>query len=403
MFHKQGPFALALLILAVIAGLAGMGFHLILEAVQLLIYHSHDLVGLSNVSQPYLFIVLILTGFIMAVIWYQLQKNEALISVKAQLLPKDEREEKPSMVKHTLHILTQVVSVSLGSPIGKEAAPREFGALAASHLANRFNLSAQERKLLVASGAAGLAAIYQVPIASVFFALETLGIAWGVKNLIFLLLATEIATQTAHLIISDQAIYSLETISTSWQNILLAICLVIIITPLAYIFNIWSKKVGQKKIKDKRILWALPLTFILLAFVTIYFPEIMGNGEAMATRIIAGQPWHRVLFLILIKAVMVLLVLSSGAYGGTLTPSFALGLALAYLLVTPFLPALAGSAMVLGALIFLATSMQAPLTALFLVIGFTGQGLSAYPILVLTVGLTRLYQDFFIKRWLFKD
>ncbi|MBM7635693.1 chloride channel protein [Streptococcus saliviloxodontae] len=404
MFYKQCLVIVALLIVASITGLAGIGFHFLLDYAQWLVYHSHDLVGLSQVSQPYLSLSLIITGFAMAVIWYQLQKKGALISIKAQLFPKEEKEASPPILRHILHILTQVVSVSLGSPIGKEAAPRELGALSASHLASHFKLSAEDRSLLVASGAAaGLAAIYQVPLASTFFAFETLGIALRTKNVIFLLLSTGLASQIARPVISNQAIYSLQTLSTDWQNLLLAVLLVILITPIAYVFKEWTKKAEQKKIKTKGLLLGLPLTFTLLALVANAFPEILGNGEAMATRIIAGQPWDKVFFLTVIKSVMVVLVLRSGAYGGTLTPSFALGLALAYLLISPFLPAMTESAMVLGALIFLSTSIQAPISAMFLVIGFAGQGLSAYPLLGFTVALAKSYHDFFIKRYLFKD
>lgn len=70
------------------------------------------------------------------------------------------------------HILLQIVTVGLGSPIGKEVAPRELGSLFSTYLA-KVSITAEERSVLVAgSTVAGLAAIYQIPFASILFAFE---------------------------------------------------------------------------------------------------------------------------------------------------------------------------------------------------------------------------------------
>lgn len=60
-----------------------------------------------------------------------------------------------------------------GAPIGKEAAPREIGTLFAGPIGNICILSIKDRIFLLACGAgAGLAAVYQVPLTSVFFVLK---------------------------------------------------------------------------------------------------------------------------------------------------------------------------------------------------------------------------------------
>ena len=66
----------------------------------------------------------------------------------------------------------------------KEGAPREIGALLATPLGRALDLSFQDRMFLIACGAgAGLAAVYQVPLTSVFFIFETLGLAFSIKTL----------------------------------------------------------------------------------------------------------------------------------------------------------------------------------------------------------------------------
>ena len=106
-----------------------------------------------------------------------------------------------------------------------------------------------------------------------------------------------------------------------------------------------------------------------------------------------------VLALCAAKAAVVLLSLRSGSYGGTLTPGLALGAAAAFCVAALVLwafPGLGGvpggASMVLyaaaltGTAAFLGISMNAPLSALTLLIGFTGQGASAWLPMAVAVG-----------------
>lgn len=97
-----------------------------------------------------------------------------------------------------------------------------------------------------------------------------------------------------------------------------------------------------------------------------------------------------------------IIAVGAGAYGGTLTPSFALGATAASLLGS-FFPALmeeSSAILLLGAVAFLAVTLRAPLSAVGLVIGFTGQSLQVLPYFLVTallayfwsIGLDNLYQ-----------
>lgn len=168
-----------------------------------------------------------------------------------------------------------------------------------------------------------------------------------------------------------------------------AIVLAILITPLAQLFRHLTQKAQAGKVTTKSILWKLPLTFLLLASFSLYFPEILGNGGALAQAVFDGMGVWYALACVVIKAVLVLLTLKNGAYGGTLTPSFSIGAVLGFLvavlcqLVVPELSLT--SAMLIGSSIFLAITMNAPLTAVGLVVSFTGQSFTALPILLLAV------------------
>ena len=62
-------------------------------------------------------------------------------------------------------VISEVV-IGMGASIGREAAPKLLGGASGSVLAGWGGLSAQQRRLLVAcGGGAGLAAVYNVPLA----------------------------------------------------------------------------------------------------------------------------------------------------------------------------------------------------------------------------------------------
>lgn len=94
-----------------------------------------------------------------------------------------------------------------------------------------------------------------------------------------------------------------------------------------------------------------------------------------------------VFLLFILKALVVLITLWAGAYGGTLTPSFALGMAGAAL----FGMILGGdsqpSILLLGSVCFLSVTLRAPISATGLVIGFTGLGIDSLPYLLVTAVL----------------
>jgi len=283
----------------------------------------------------------------------------------------------------------QVAIVGAGASVGKEGAPREVGALLAGRLAKGFSLALKERKVLIACGAgAGLAAVYQVPFASSLFVFETLGLAYSWQNLLLVLTSTYLATWVAQPIVGQEAIYHLSAVSWSASSFLQAIVIAFLVTPLALVFAFLAKRASHKRAKYGTILWALPLAFLVLGSLVAFFPIFMGNGQAL----LSSQPIPYLPLSLAVKGLLVYLLLRNGAYGGTLTPSFALGIGSGYL-VTLLLTVLGihldpALGMLLGATVFLGTTLEAPLTAIALSLGFTGQTWNLTIPLVLAAGLS---------------
>ena len=382
---------LAACLLGLVSGFAGIILHDLLEFFEGLVFgHSeHESSFLTDGVPPYrVGISLLIVGLTSALVWYFLQRKGKLLSIKGQMKEEDSRLAL-HFWRQLLHSSWQIVAVGGGAPIGKEGAPREIGSLLAGRLAKGFGLPLADRIFLIACGAgAGLAAVYQVPLTSVFFIFETLGIAFSLKRFFLAGISTYVAAYTAGWVISDHALYKLPVTTWSLQGLWLMPILVLVLTPLAFGFARLTKQATAHRIKDKRILLTLPLAFLFLAGLAQKLPHLLGNGRMVAQEAINGISWKTAFLLLVLKALVVLLTLWAGAYGGTLTPSFALGMVGAALFTLAFGIESPSTILLIGAVCFLTVTLKAPFSATGLVIGFTGQGLDALPYLLLTAFLT---------------
>lgn len=397
----------ALLVLSILTGLGGILLHHVLEIVELLAFgHAEDTVPFLTDDTSWFRrgLVLLVMGILSALVWYSLQKKHPILSIKGEIGSNSKKLYHVSyFARQLLHILWQIIAVGAGAPVGKEGAPRELGALLASPVAHQLDIKLVDRRVLIACGAgAGLAAVYQVPFTSIFFVFETLKVKCSLRNLMLVGLATYVSAYTARLAIPADPLYHVASASWSGQDIFFAIFLALVLAPLALIFSKLTKWVSSHRVKDRRILWTLPLAFLFLAVLSGNWSHLLGNGSMMAQEIFDGVGFQTAGQLFILKMLVVLLILGAGAYGGTLTPSFALG-ATAASLMGSFFPALMGgssSVLLLGAVAFLAVTLQAPLSAVGLVIGFTGQSLQVLPYFLVTAllayfwarGLDSLYQ-----------
>lgn len=396
---KSLRMSLAVFATGIASGLVGIFCHYLLEFFQVLAFGKDkgDLLLLfQSVSAFRRFLVLLVVGVLASLFWYFLQRRVTLLSIsKAKKLV---GKRSPNFLGQSLHALVQVAIVAAGASIGKEGAPRELGALFGGSFSKGLRLDISDRQLLMACGAgAGLASVYQVPFASALFVIETLGVGWKLKNIVIILVTTYLSAYCARPIVGGQAIYLVDKVPLHSSGFMLAIILAVFVTPLAMVFAYVTKKASSSRITDKAILWTLPLAFLILGGLSAYFPIFMGNGQVLAQWLFAGNSSAYLPVILIIKCLLVCLLLRSGAYGGTLTPSFALGVGAGYL-ITVLLGIFDFSlspdlGMLLGATIFLGTTLDAPLTGIALVVGFTGTGGVIILPLVLASFLSRIINN----------
>ncbi|MCF7530470.1 chloride channel protein [Neisseria lisongii] len=275
------------------------------------------------------------------------------------------------------HALLQIITVALGSPLGREVAPREMSSAFASLWIKRLGLDEDSARLLIAcASGAGLAAVYNVPLAGTLFVLETLLGVWTQQAVAAALLTSVLATAVARLGLGDVQQYPLPELAVNQALLWWAAAAGPLLGGAAILFQRTAKPFPLLKRDNIRMVPLALAAFVAIGFISMFVPEILGNGKAGNQLVFAGLiDWQGSLTLTALKWAAVLLALAAGAYGGLITPSMMLGSTLAFAsaaLWNTFLPHMPSeTAAVVGATVFLGVSMNMPLTAVVFILELT--------------------------------
>lgn len=156
-----------------------------------------------------------------------------------------------------------------------------------------------------------------------------------------------------------------------------SIWLVLIIAPVCGVMGALFRKgfkwAGKHRASGNAILWQLPMISVVTGLIAMVFPQIMGNGRALAQLAMQSQTSSLVKLILLgaaAKAFVSIFTFKSGAAGGTLTPSISIGASIGAaigFILGLFIPGISiWQAVIICASALLATSQQAPLMAMFM-------------------------------------
>lgn len=289
-------------------------------------------------------------------------------------------------------IISEIV-VGMGASLGREAAPKLLGGASGSALAGWFRLAPAQRRLLVACGAgAGLAAVYNVPFAGALFTAEILVGSITLPTVLPALACAGIATLTAWVYLPDHATYAdIPDYHSSVQLVVWALIAGPVIGILASLYLRLIGWIAHHRVTGRAALIAPLIAFTGLGLIGIRYPQLFGNGADMAHEVFLGHGGLGLLLsLAALKPLVTALCLGSGASGGLLTPVLSSGAVLGGALGVIWSDAWPGSAVgayaLIGAAATIGAAMQAPITALALVLEFTHTGFDLMiPMLLATV------------------
>ena len=367
----------------VAAGLFGAALMYLLFIVQHLAfgYHTGDLESAArHASDLRRLASLLVAGVVGGVGWYLLRRYT--VGQKAEIDDSiwngDARLSFPRSLGTSL--LSELV-IGMGASLGREAAPKLMGGVSASYLAGWAQLSTAQRRLLVAcGGGAGLAAVYNIPLAGALFTAEVMVGSLALPVVLPALACSGIATAVAWIYLPESATY-LYIPAYRFSAPLLVWALlagpVIGVAAAGYIRLIgW---VTYYRITGRRALFAPVVAFGVLGLIGFAYPQLFGNGRDIAHDAFVGvDGFSLLLALFVLKPLVTALCLGSGASGGLFTPTLSTGalfggaFGVAWTLLWPGSPS--GAYAMVGAAAMLGAAMQAPLASLALVLELTHSG-----------------------------
>lgn len=298
-------------------------------------------------------------------------------------------------LKHTyLHVITSSITVGLGGSVGLEAPIVATGSAVGSTLSRISDLNYQERTLLIACGAAaGIAAVFNAPIAGVIFAIEVLLAETVVSYFIPLIISSVAGVLCSKIILNESFLFNFVLKQNfDYRNvpyyILLGVLAGFLSLYYARMFKATEKRMHQWKMNE--YLKAIAGGLFLLG---IYFilPPLFGEGYNSVKLVASGNynsftdnttlltklgnNWGIIVFtalIFLLKPIAAGITIGSGGNGGNFAPSLFSGAYLGFFFSkllnnTPWIKIPEGNFSLVGMAGVLSGVMYCPLTAIFLI------------------------------------
>jgi len=279
-----------------------------------------------------------------------------------------------------------------GGSIGREGPTVHVGAVI-THIFGRWmphgNTSAQRRALILAGGAAGVAAAFNTPLAGIVFAIEELSRSFEERASGATLTAVVLAGVMAIALIGEYTYFGQPTVSAAAQNVSLGTFIVALAGGLAG--GLFSRltlagvrglpSVLGKLQKGRPALFAASCGLAVAAIGLASGGLTYGTGYDEARSILQGQahlPW----FYAPARAFASLAAFLSGIPAGLLAPSLSVGAGLGQIVADLSGHATAVPFAILGMCGYLAGVTQAPLTSLVIVMEMTTRHEMVLPLMV---------------------
>jgi len=286
--------------------------------------------------------------------------------------------------------LSSAISIGSGGPFGAEGPIIMTGGALGSLIAQRFHLSAAERKtLLVAGAAAGMSATFASPIAAVLLAVELLLFEWKPRSLIPVALASAVAGAMRVPLLGSGPLFPVPHHGmVDWQGLLAAV----VVGLAAGAFS-WALSTGLYALEDAfehlplHWMWRPAIGGLFVGIGGYFVPRALGVGYDVIGDLLLGHLAVTIIVaLVLVKCGIWLISLASGTSGGVLAPLLIMGCGLGA--VEAILLPSAGSvslwplismAAVLGGM------MRAPFTAVIFALELTHDIQALPPLLIAAV------------------
>ena len=241
-------------------------------------------------------------------------------------------ESKLSLQVAILKPLSSAISIGSGGPFGAEGPIIMTGGAIGSLFAQRFHLTAAERKtLLVAGAAAGMTAIFGTPAAAILLAIEVMLFEWKPRSFVPVIVSALVAFAWRPLLVSKGPLFPFDgALSPDAATLLVAAALGTIAGAFASLLStaLYRIEDGFHRLPIHWMWWPA-MGAVVVGVGGLLEPRVLGAGYASIQDLLDGRLLLAAMItLLLVKAIVWLVALGSGTSGGVLAPLLILGGAL---------------------------------------------------------------------------
>lgn len=298
--------------------------------------------------------------------------------------------------------VASIVSIGSGFSVGREGPIAQIGAAFGSAFGQLLKLPATRLKNLVACGvAAGIAGVFNTPIAGVMFASEVILRDFGANALNTVVVAAVSASIISRIFLGDHPSFNVPTYNLHDPlEIFLYFGLGVLAALTAVLFMVALEKSEAEFDNWRFPEWLKPACGgLVIGCLGYFFPQIFGSGlPAIEDAMHGNLPLMILLSLIFVKILATSISLGAGSSGGVFAPLLFIGavlggafgkLASAHYIV-PIAPS--GAYALVGMASVFAAAARAPITSILIVFELTGSYGMILPIMIAVVTATSISQ-----------
>lgn len=324
------------LFIGIVVGAAAVGYHDLITYIYRFFFHY--LPEKTALSQQWFWLLVPLLGggiqALLITLWPEVAAQKGIVEVMKVLKLKGGVSRLRTVV---FQFIGSALNMGTGGPVGPEGPAAQIGAGIGSFLGQFFHLSEERLRVLVAAGAGtAIAAVFNAPLAGVFFAMEVV-LLNELRDVTFgmLVLSSVTGAIITRIYLTATPVFIIPAYPAPlvrdypWILIIGVICGLLSVAWMRlssfYAGVIWGR---WRRVPR----WIFPVFAGLAAgVVALWFPRVLGIGyEAIDQLFSGGFLLRTALLLVVFKLLLSPLNLESGGMGGTFAPSLFLGAMLGY-------------------------------------------------------------------------
>ena len=274
-------------------------------------------------------------------------------------------------------MLASAITLGSGGSAGKEGPIIQIGASIGSAVGQFFKVSGERMRVLVGCGAAaGLAAIFNAPIAGVLFSLEVVLGEFNLHSFSPIVISSVVATAVSRAWLVHGAALKLPPymMFSYWEIFFYAILGIAAgVTSVCFTKSLHGMEKLFERYAPVKTHWQPILGGLAVGIIGFFYPQILGASYTPITQAIQGDfIWQTMVALLALKIIGTSFTLGSGGSGGILYPCLFMGATLGGVLgnvfhgVAPGVVSSAGGYALVGMGAVLGAAIQAPMTAIMM-------------------------------------